>query len=42
MDDKLVVKAILSEYDDWAIETINRRQSLLAELAVNTWSFKFD
>jgi hypothetical protein len=41
-ESELWITNSLSEYDDWAIETINRRQSLLAELAVNTWSLKFD
>lgn len=39
---ELWVTNSLSKYDDWTIETINERQSTLAESAVNTWSLKFE
>ena len=32
----------LGKYNDWTIETIDKRQSILADLAVNTWSLKFE
>lgn len=41
-ESELWITNSLRQYDDWTIETINERQSSLAELAVNTWSLKFD
>ncbi|NMC60317.1 MAG: DUF262 domain-containing protein [Candidatus Methanofastidiosa archaeon] len=41
-ESELWITNSLCEYDDWTMQKINERQSLLAELAVNTWSLKFD
>jgi len=32
----------LANIDEWDIDAINQRQSDLAELAVETWSLKFE
>jgi len=41
-ESELWITNSLDEYNDWTIETIDKRQSILADLAVNTWLLKFE
>lgn len=39
-ESEIWITSTLASYDDWAIESINKRQNDLSELAVKTWSLE--
>lgn len=39
-ESEIWITSTLASYDDWAIESINKRQNNLSELAVKTWSLE--
>jgi len=39
-ESEIWITSTLSSYDDWTIESINKRQNDLSELAVKTWSLE--
>ncbi|GAB4451840.1 MAG: DUF262 domain-containing protein [Bacteroidia bacterium] len=41
-ESELWITNSLANYDEWNIDAINKRQNELAELAINTWSLKFN
>ena len=41
-ESELWITNSLNEYEDWTRESINKRQNLLADLAVKTWSLKLE